>query len=593
MTKYLDKKKDLQVLNNNTVDKDNDIDIKNLLTLAINKQNELEMAFNEETDRKLIPLILIQLPSDSEKNDEKQDTKNIINEKDKILRILKDINKDYTIENKVVAVWLSTEKTTDVSDLTNLNSSYRFLILKQAIATGWDCPRAKILVKIRMNMDESFEIQTIGRIKRSIILNKTKNEEIERFNNEKLNCSYIYTFDQNFIEKYKEVERKSTGIENLNVKFKNNLTEITLPLIDLISKEKSLGSKELAEKIKEDINSEFQNRLKSISNQTKIDKVNIIRSIMFEKIGENDTFENYLQPIIIKQSVGSIFANNTKNISNKTIQKDLNKNSFEFNQAIKEIVSHIGLSYDNTYRILCYLFYKNPFDEEQNIPLISLNKDFYNFIYNAKNLLKHYLNKIIAENIEQNVEIIDLKKDSIPINYISPKKDIVKIQSMESSNEYTKLAYKGIGKIYGNNMYASSIVEKIINEKLNDCDNIEYFYKNGDCGEQYFSIPYLDGLLKKHYFYPDYLIKTKDSIYIIETKGEKDIDKYSGNKFCALKNYIEWLKDNNIENVYFYFIRNQGLNNSLVYSNEIYKEDINDTCWTEIKDLNDLFKSKN
>ena len=38
--------------------------------------------------------------------------------------------------------------------------------MKQAISTGWDCPRAKILVKLREGMSEQFEIQTIGRIRR-------------------------------------------------------------------------------------------------------------------------------------------------------------------------------------------------------------------------------------------------------------------------------------------------------------------------------------------------------------------------------------------------------------------------------------------
>lgn len=39
-------------------------------------------------------------------------------------------------------------------------------VIKQAVATGWDCPRAHILVKLRENMDERFEIQMIDRIRR-------------------------------------------------------------------------------------------------------------------------------------------------------------------------------------------------------------------------------------------------------------------------------------------------------------------------------------------------------------------------------------------------------------------------------------------
>ena len=62
--------------------------------------------------------------------------------------------------------------------------------MKQAISTGWDCPRAKILVKLRDNMDEDFEIQTIGRIRRM--------PERRHYENEVLDNCYVYTLDDKF-----------------------------------------------------------------------------------------------------------------------------------------------------------------------------------------------------------------------------------------------------------------------------------------------------------------------------------------------------------------------------------------------------------
>ena len=64
------------------------------------------------------------------------------------------------------------------------------LIIKQAVATGWDCPRAQILVKLRDNMDETFEIQTIGRIRRM--------PEAKHYDNALLDSCYLYTFDEKF-----------------------------------------------------------------------------------------------------------------------------------------------------------------------------------------------------------------------------------------------------------------------------------------------------------------------------------------------------------------------------------------------------------
>lgn len=57
-------------------------------------------------------------------------------------------------------------------------------------ATGWDCPRAHILVKLRKNMDETFETQTIGRIRRM--------PEACHYGDDDLDSCYVYTFDETF-----------------------------------------------------------------------------------------------------------------------------------------------------------------------------------------------------------------------------------------------------------------------------------------------------------------------------------------------------------------------------------------------------------
>ena len=71
----------------------------------------------------------------------------------------------YTYDNGMVNIWMSDQKIIS-DDLTEKNGSPAFLLMKQAVATGWDCPRAKILVKLREGGSERFQIQTIGRIRR-------------------------------------------------------------------------------------------------------------------------------------------------------------------------------------------------------------------------------------------------------------------------------------------------------------------------------------------------------------------------------------------------------------------------------------------
>ena len=66
----------------------------------------------------------------------------------------------------------------------------RVVLFKENLSTGWDCPRAQILVKLRDNMDETFEIQTIGRIRRM--------PEAKHYGSDLLDSCYLYTFDEKF-----------------------------------------------------------------------------------------------------------------------------------------------------------------------------------------------------------------------------------------------------------------------------------------------------------------------------------------------------------------------------------------------------------
>jgi type III restriction enzyme len=88
------------------------------------------------------------------------------------------------LENKKLAIWLSEDKT-NKDDIDIENSPVEVLIFKQAIATGWDCPRAQILVMFREMQSIVFQIQTVGRILRM--------PEQKHYDNHILNTAYVYT----------------------------------------------------------------------------------------------------------------------------------------------------------------------------------------------------------------------------------------------------------------------------------------------------------------------------------------------------------------------------------------------------------------
>lgn len=147
-----------------------------LLDLADEKRKEIVENY-KLIGSKVRPLVLIQFPAGQ------PETIQAVEEKLSSM--------GYTYDNGMVNIWMSDEKVIS-DDLTELDGSPAFLLMKQAIPTGWDCPRAKILVKLREGGSEDFQIQTIGRIRRM--------PERKHYGLNILDFCYLYTLDT----KYKE-----------------------------------------------------------------------------------------------------------------------------------------------------------------------------------------------------------------------------------------------------------------------------------------------------------------------------------------------------------------------------------------------------
>ena len=128
-----------------------DNDYEHLIDLADKKRKEIAHRY-AEIGKSIRPLVLVQFP-----NAQPATIKAV---EDKLEAM------GYTYGNGFVSKWMSEDKRDLPDNLTDNDATPVFLLMKQAISTGWDCPRAKILVKLREGMSEQFEIQTIGRIRR-------------------------------------------------------------------------------------------------------------------------------------------------------------------------------------------------------------------------------------------------------------------------------------------------------------------------------------------------------------------------------------------------------------------------------------------
>ena len=147
-----------------------------VLETAIKKRGELADAYRQEGIH-INPLLIIQLP-DRKTNMEDQMRSDIIqNLKSK---------HNITAENGKLAIYLSDEKK-NLENITKNTHEVEVLIFKHAIALGWDCPRAQVLVLFRDWKNIVFSIQTIGRIMRM------PEPDRGHYKNEILNHSYVYT----------------------------------------------------------------------------------------------------------------------------------------------------------------------------------------------------------------------------------------------------------------------------------------------------------------------------------------------------------------------------------------------------------------
>ena len=148
-----------------------------VLEAAYRKRLELKKAFAKEGSN-INPLVLIQIPTAEAGEQKIEAVKKFLDGKG--INERKDGH-----GNGKLAIWLAEQKSELIDWIAEPDNEIEFLIFKQAIDTGWDCPRAHILVKFRETHSIPFEIQTVGRILRM--------PEQKHYDNETLNRGYIYT----------------------------------------------------------------------------------------------------------------------------------------------------------------------------------------------------------------------------------------------------------------------------------------------------------------------------------------------------------------------------------------------------------------
>lgn len=514
-----------------------------LLDKAIDKQQALRSAYLN-TGADINPLIIVQIP----------------NKSDVLLDRVEEYfeSKGITYENNALAVWLS-DKKQNLEDIEEPNAAPIAVIIKQAVATGWDCPRAQILVKLRDNMSEVFEIQTIGRIRRM--------PEAKHYGEDLLDCCYLYTLDEKFTESVK-LSLGTGALDAYKVFLKPEFRTFTL-----VSEYKTdipfPRDAKFALKV---ICKFFEKKYHTSSDLEK-------NRSQLEAYGYS--FEEDIVDFTKSGSVSTLSKDQISALNDIAIHEPLNthKHGKEYHHCVAEIGYKVNLDYSSTNTIMRRLFLGGIRCDTKLLRLETRN--LYAFIINNEHRLVDDVRDAMADESLQLTLAIP-KTTEKPIGF--PLEMIFTYDgSSKSQVEYSKNVYKN---------YLSSAEKRSMPEKLFErfCENsprVKWFYKNGDKGNEYFAIVYEDNFGKQKSFYPDYVVGADNgSTWIVETKGgftktgnSEDIDHYTAKKFGVLKKYLDKYR------LCGGVVRQDKQSGELCICTDRYSENIHDDCWQLLSEI--------
>lgn len=513
---------------------ENQIDF--LLEQALNKQRELHSAFLARNVH-INPLIIVQIPN---KNDVMQD---------EIERWF--VGQGITYENGELAVWLS-KKHENLGGIEENDASQVAVIIKQAVATGWDCPRAHILVKLRDNMSETFEIQTIGRIRRM--------PEATHYGVDLLDSCYLYTLDEKFTEGVKANLGKG-ALSAATLYLKPEFKEITLT-----SEQKSglTATRDPAAALQSMVAyfaRTYHTGVKLTENQARLETAGYVFSsqiIDYTKSGS-----------VTKAEKGQFDQLNEVKIFTEL---DTHRHGREYHHRVAEIGLKVGLEYAQINAILRRLFDKNISYSNKLLGLDT--REVYAFVLNNANRLKSDIRQAMAAMLDQQMLTTPMKTT---VEFHIPQSCLFTYDDQQRTQaEQTKNVYSG----YLASAEPRSASEKKFERFCESCDAVEWFYKNGDKGAEYFSIVYQDNSGKQKSFFPDYILSVRGKLWIIETKGgfdrtgkSEDIDIFSPKKFEVLKAYLDKY------GLHGGFVREDKSSFELCICMQEYSEDIRSEKW--------------
>jgi len=457
-----------------------------VLRMAIEKREELAKGF-QTLGVNVNPLLLIQLP------DKQQGEADF---KDEVVKILEK-NHKITVKDGKLAIYLSEDKT-NLENITRNDSEVEVMIFKQAIALGWDCPRASILALFRDWKSLQFSIQIVGRILRM--------PELKYYDNDELNTGFVFTSleDLSIIE--------DVAGSYLTIQYASRKKDYKPLLL------RSVHPKRFREETR--LSPQFIRDFLTAADELKLkSNINIkIKNVSIEMLSDGYVADLDRHPGHIsetgehvqrKQNVVEI-----QKLFDNFARESLKPEFFPEMRSVGRVKDAI------------HYFFKMKFPNEftsatTRAQIITLHKDNRRYFVDAINKAK----EIYSANVgKQKKELVTLEDWEIP-------------SSRNYNNRFDEVKYK---KSILQPFFEAKDVRKperdfaeFLNETL---ANVEWFCKNGESDATSFAVPYTDkdGELKP--FFVDWIVEFKAGrIGLFDTKEgiTAEIAKYKAEGLAA------------------------------------------------------------
>lgn len=459
-----------------------------VLRQSIEKRNELKKLLEKEGS-KLNPLLLIQLP------DSRGELDTFHND---IIRLL-DNNFDITEENGKLATWLSGNHSPNLTNLEKDDNEVEMLVFKQAIALGWDCPRASILVIFRELRSFTFTIQTIGRIMRM--------PEFKYYAFDELNKAYVFTNLENVL--IEEDELKDYITQNESKRDTKLYTEISL---------QSEFVKRIRERTR--LSGEFVKIFQRVAQESKlVESLSSTPSTISNYIIANGKVENLDAAELLSE--GTISVNATPAEINRRFDLFVWKNC----------TPYAPVDSSDRIKTALYLFIKSK---------IGIDK----YSENAQRLVLDVSNeKLFTEAIARSKDLY--REEVVERTYsggeigINPNWEVPEFISY--NEKYTVFSSKRAVMQPFYVYTEASTPEKDFMKLIDNHKAVTWWFKNREGDPRYFSVVYNGEDGYPHPFYVDFIVRFADGrIGLFDTKkGSTASEEHAKNKAEALQRYIK------------------------------------------------------